>query len=252
MSIAGKVARVAQLWRELPLKVALGEIAWEFAHKMLRPNAVVGYAQFGETHLAKGFLDINRPGFYVDVGCNHPRNNSNTFEFYLRGWRGLAIDANPECTAVYSRWRRRDTVVTAAIAADERSAVLTLERSTLMSSLSQEFVDQMIPADRISGSLKVTTRTLGAIMDEARVPASFELLSIDVEGVDDAVLGSFDIEKFRPKLIMIELHGIDLTKASTHPIVRYLSAADYHFISLCRFTGIFLDQRGQTDTVSQH
>lgn len=236
--------RMAQLWNELPARIAVTEIAWECAHKLLRPYAHVGYSQFAEDHLVKGFLDINQPGFYVDVGCNHPMINSNTIDFYLRGWRGLVIDANPACIAEFSRWRPRDVAIVAAISDVECDAMLTLEESTLMSSLSTDFVETMIPASRVKGVLPVRTRRLDQLMVNAGVPARFELLSIDIEGFDEAALRSFDLGKFRPQVILIELHGISLESASEHSIVKYLAQAGYAFGSLCRFTGIFIDMQG--------
>src|SRR5205085_2313829 len=34
-------------------------------------------------------------GFYVDVGAYHPVILSNTYFFYLNGWRGINLDARP-------------------------------------------------------------------------------------------------------------------------------------------------------------
>ena len=31
-------------------------------------------------------------GFYVDVGCFHPKKHSNTYLLYKRGWSGINID----------------------------------------------------------------------------------------------------------------------------------------------------------------
>jgi len=233
-------ARIIQLLRELPVGVAIGEILWEAAHKLLRSGAVVSYSQFAELHIAKGFFDINRPGFYIDVGCNHPMWNSNTYELYLRGWSGLAIDANPACTREFSRWRPRDRVITAALAAEPGTAILNIERSSLMSSLSADFVAAMVPPGDITARVEVQTVRLGDVLAQEQVPARFELMSIDVEGMDDIVLRSFDIERFRPTVVLVELHGIDLANASKHPCVAYLRDHGYTLVSLCRFTGVFL------------
>jgi hypothetical protein len=54
------------------------------------------------------------------------------------------------------------------------------------------------------------TRTLASILDEAGVPAEFDILSIDVEGHDEQVLRSAEIGSYRPHIILTELNGTDL------------------------------------------
>ncbi|MGE4070517.1 MAG: FkbM family methyltransferase [Lysobacterales bacterium] len=247
LNLAHKIRRARYHCEELPASVAIREILWEFAHKMLRSGAVVSYSQFAETHIAKGFLDINKIGYYVDVGCNHPMWNSNTYEFYLRGWRGLAIDANPACTRTFAKWRTRDTVVSAAISHDVRTAHLNIEASTLMSSISDAFTSAMVPSSRVVSKLEIQAQRLDEIMRANGVPARFDLLSIDVEGVDEDALKSFSLEEYRPAVILIEVHGIDLLRPAEHPVVGYLISNGYEFVSLCRFTGVFVDRRNFTD-----
>src|SRR5437868_1700164 len=48
-------------------------------------------------------------GFYVDVGCFHPVQMSNTLAFYKQKWSGINIDATPGSKALFDRWRSRDT-----------------------------------------------------------------------------------------------------------------------------------------------
>ena len=31
-------------------------------------------------------------GFYIDVGCQHPISNNNTYLLYKKGWSGINID----------------------------------------------------------------------------------------------------------------------------------------------------------------
>ena len=42
------------------------------------------------------FFKNKRDGFYVDVGCFHPKKHSNTYFLYKRGWRGVNIDMEEE------------------------------------------------------------------------------------------------------------------------------------------------------------
>ena len=35
-----------------------------------------------------------KKGYYIDIRCNQPIDESNTYIFYKLGWKGLAIDGN--------------------------------------------------------------------------------------------------------------------------------------------------------------
>lgn len=42
------------------------------------------------------------PGVYIDIRCWHPVKASNTYFFYLRGWKGICIDPNLELKKEYN------------------------------------------------------------------------------------------------------------------------------------------------------
>ena len=80
-------------------------------------------------------------------------------------------------------------------------------------------------------------------MQETRVPSEFDLLSIDVEGHDYEVLTSFNIDAFRPRIIVIEMHGFLPAAPATDRIYRYLEQNQYQLKSYCVMNGIFMDTR---------
>lgn len=108
-------SRLRGLSRRLPprrlLRLALtrGLLRW------LDPDLIPSYAQFGEDRVIDSFFGGRDHGFYVDVGCNRPIAYSNTWKLYLRGWRGIAIDANPTLIAEYARMRPDDIVLAQVI-----------------------------------------------------------------------------------------------------------------------------------------
>ena len=51
------------------------------------------YSQFGEDKILSELIPTNfNNGFYVDVGCFHPKKHSNTYMLFKRGWKGINID----------------------------------------------------------------------------------------------------------------------------------------------------------------
>ena len=43
------------------------------------------------------------PSSYVDLGANHPAYGNNTFYSYLRGGRGICVDANADLISLYKK-----------------------------------------------------------------------------------------------------------------------------------------------------
>src|SRR5258707_446701 len=72
------------------------------------------YGQCGEDLIVAKVL-TDSTGFYVDVGCNHPINGSNSYLFYQRGWRGVCIDAVASFGPLFAEARPRDQFVHSAV-----------------------------------------------------------------------------------------------------------------------------------------
>ena len=57
--------------------------------------ANISYSQEGEDLILERFFEGKEIGFFVDIGAHHPMRFSNTYIFYLKGWRGINVDATP-------------------------------------------------------------------------------------------------------------------------------------------------------------
>jgi hypothetical protein len=49
-----------------------------------------------EDYVLSSVLDGVASGTYIDVGANHPIENSVTALFYERGWQGIVVEPQPE------------------------------------------------------------------------------------------------------------------------------------------------------------
>ena len=56
------------------------------------------YSMIGEDLFVDWFFKKKKIGFYVDVGCYHPLQLSNTYLLYKRGWSGINIDLDKNST----------------------------------------------------------------------------------------------------------------------------------------------------------
>jgi FkbM family methyltransferase len=202
------------------------------------------YSQCGEDAVLAYLFAGKRSGFYVDVGCHHPKRGSNTFLFYKRGWQGILIDMEPAKVLACRLVRWRDTCVLAAVSDREEDLPLYApHRFSVLATISPLATD-----DSFQEVGRIKTRTLTGLLQEYGAPQRFELLSIDAEGVDYQVLNSLDVQQFRPQVICIEIwqmkDGIDALLRS--PFHAWFQERDYALASWAGLSAIY------TDNASKH
>ena len=54
-------------------------------------------------------------GFYIDVGCQHPIKNNNTYLLHKKGWSGINIDLDQDNINLFNLSRSKDTNLCMAI-----------------------------------------------------------------------------------------------------------------------------------------
>ena len=71
------------------------------------------FSQFGEDRVLMEILKkkMNK-GFYVDVGCYHPKKHSNTYLLNKKGWKGINIDIEKKKIRVFEMARPNDINIT--------------------------------------------------------------------------------------------------------------------------------------------
>jgi FkbM family methyltransferase len=165
-------------------------------------SKVESFAQNGEDTLAWDYFAHKTDGFFVEVGANHPTELSQTWFLEQRGWRGVLVEPIPACCEKLRAVRKGSVVCEAAAGAPEQvgQATFNVAQSDVWSHLGEENKD--LP---LSSRIKVAVRTLDSIIDEAGAPR-VDLLSIDTEGMELAVLRGFDLRKRRPALVLLEDH----------------------------------------------
>ena len=181
----------------------------------------LSFARNGEDLLFRGAfkmkLRTRQPGFYVDVGCYHPVNISNTYLFYCYGWNGVCIDANQEVADQFKQWRPRDRIVVTAIAGEEKSVFYAAHKKyDALNKISDRATDF---GSDFSDSNTVQARPLSAVLDD-HVPegTQIDFFSIDIEDSELGALESNNWRKYRPHAIIVEdysLNTLDVSKSST-------------------------------------
>ena len=214
---------------------------FEVARHILDPHAIITYSRNNEDRMVSYILPGTQFGFYVDVGCNHPKHLSNTMRLYRLGWHGICIDANGDFRRLFRHVRPRDTYVEAVVSSRVGEMEFLEFQDTCLSALSVEFQDGKQPMSAMTRRRRVAPRSLTSILDEYSVPARFDLLSVDCEGHDYEVLMSLDFKRYRPRLIIVEIHNLDLQRQDEDSTCRRLADVGYKLIGYSGENGYFLD-----------
>lgn len=200
------------------------------------------YAQEGEDLLLDRLFDAQLCGFYVDVGAHHPKRFSNTYLLYRRGWNGINIDAMPGSMAEFERVRRRDINLEIPISSEATELTYYVFDEPALNGFDAE-LSQARHAEkryRVLDTISLRTRTLSSVLDEHLAPGQeIDLLSIDVEGFDERVLRSNDWQKYRPKVVLVEVLRTSVESLLSSSIHDFLAARGYELYAKTVNSAIF-------------
>ena len=181
-----------------------------------------------EQALVREFFAGAHAGFFVEVGANRPRQESQTWHLEQLGWTGVLIEPQPNLAEELRRMRSAQVFAFACSSPRNAGRNMRLHVAGALSALDRE---RMAPGAEPERVIEVPVRTLDDILTEARAPVAFDLLSIDVEGHELEVLGGFDLAHWRPRLVLLEDHVGNLEKH------RFLRSAGYRLIRRCENNG---------------
>lgn len=157
------------------------------------------------------FRDKDR-GLYIDVGCQHPIKNNNTYILNKKGWKGINIDLDKDNIDLFNISRPNDENINIAISNKisevelffyhKKSPINTIDKKT--SNYQQAKVTEI---------KKVNTNTLDNVISKTKYKNSkFDFLSVDVEGHELQVLEGFDFNLYSPDVIVVEYLDLTVSK----------------------------------------
>lgn len=191
----------------------------------------VSHAFYGED-LTIDQLFKERPiGFFVDVGAHRPILASNTYRLYMRGWRGINIDAWPGSMADFRRIRPEDTNLEMGVAGTKGKLKFHVFNDPAMNTFDPETARKVCadPRFRIEREVEVETDTLASILSRhAPGGQGVDLLNLDAEGRDLEILKSNDWSRFSPLWILVENHECDMRELLGGEMNLYLESLGYH------------------------
>ena len=182
-------------------------------------------------------------GFFIEVGANNGYTQSNTY--YLEKcleWRGIMIEGIPSLYEQCKRTRNKSSVYNCALVSkDFCDSFVEMHYANLMSVVENSLKDQEKQIQHIqsgleiqkinkSYSIKVPARTLESILDEFTNIPQIDFFSLDVEGYELEVLQGLNLDRYKPKYILVEARFFDQINSfltNYYDLIAQLSHHDY-------------------------
>lgn len=166
------------------------------------------------------FFKGKTDGYFVDVGAHDGMTMSNTYlleRFF--GWRGVCVEPDPEIFKRMTLLRNScKTNMFQCAAFDGSVTEIEFSRSKESGGLLSGIVETLGEyKEKVSGekdSIKVPSRTLTSILDEAGAPPVMDYLSLDTEGSEYAILKALDMKKYKFRFVTVE-HNFEQPKRSS-------------------------------------
>ncbi len=211
--------------------------AYALDNAALSRGLVNSYSQYGEDLVIDGILEHKKTGFYVDIGANDPSLLNNTRRFYDNGWSGINIEPNPILYKKLAEQRTRDINLNIGIGTDEGELPFYILSADTLSSFSYSDAKQncRVFNERIVDTINIPVKPIIRIFEKYVGDKNIDFLSLDVEGFEMGILKNNDWDKYRPKLIVIELHH------HTRDLLTYLGKNNYNLVYKNSTNGIFFD-----------
>ena len=219
-----------------------------FYHQYFKPKIFLpksSYSMYGEDIIISNFFKNKRNGFYVDVGCYHPLEGSNTYLLYKKNWRGINIDVNPLSVELFDFSRKDDLNINLAIS-DKKSKIKLYFRKKI--NMLNTVSKKLAKIHFLNGFKEKTVKadTLNSVLKKSKFNnQSIDFLNLDIEGNELIALKSLDFKKYKPKLICVEIHNHEemynhrSDYLVRNPTYKFLMKKNYKVLWSKKFSYIF-------------
>ena len=218
---------------------------------IINPLPLETYSFEGQDRILWSILRDVESGNYLDIGCNHPIDENNTYLFYKRGWKGVCIDPNTIFAKEYETLRPRDTFINTAISNHSDTSIKFYKNednrlSTCDLNTYQKYSEHIEHGSNTVIVEEVKTTNINSIIRD-HMPNKLDLLCVDTEGSEYEIIKSLDPNGVRPKVMCIEIKLVNLAKTAEDELIKHLRSINYSLIAKTPLDSIFVDSSNPPD-----
>lgn len=187
---------------------------------------MVSYSLEGEDLIAASLLRNVDIGRFIDIGCAHPIEISNTYFFYQKGWRGISVDGRWDLAEAWKLERPEDVFFPCVLDEMDGNKKFWSFPDPTLNTCDEE------TATRYCARFKASewrveprvTRSARSIWMEIYGHDSPppDLVSIDVEGYELPIIRGLVTSNWKPALMVVETKLFSFDNPLAHPVVSFM------------------------------
>jgi FkbM family methyltransferase len=207
------------------------------------------FGQWAEDVLIRKLFDKSkRNGVYLDIGSYHPFTHSNTAYFWMKGWHGFNVDANPHTIKLFNKYRPTDTNIWTAIipAVDYENGT---RRVSLMLPSKADYSSGVAATGTVNNSVgnergfsetqEVPATSVASLLENKNIK-NIDYLNIDIEGYDEIILSEIDFSIITPTVVTVEDYSDNLEQLVNSRITNLMKGNGYALAGRAGPTSVFL------------
>jgi len=170
-------------------------------------------------------------GYFVDIGCGHGVEHSNSKALEDLGWKGVAVDPFP------TGWESRECLLFKEVVGSKKGEIVRFRKAGVFGGI-DEHIDRYKADVETRPVIELTTTTIGDILERANAPSFIHYVSIDTEGSEFEILRTFPFSEYQVGAFTIE-HNFeerkrerirDLLEANGYRYVRQQYVDDWYVL----------------------
>ncbi len=173
------------------------------------------YSQNNEEEIIREYFG-DQVGTFLDLGANDGRTLSNTAACANRGWSGLMVEASPTVfELLHSRYKGNLRVYCINVAVGTSCRRITLHESGEHLGVGdRSLLSTVVASERDRWTRETFEEVEVDCVDFATLMKTttmrrFDLISIDIEGMDLPVLRQMDLDELACRMLIVEFNGKD-------------------------------------------
>jgi FkbM family methyltransferase len=195
------------------------------------------------------FFGRKSEGTFVEIGAFDGISFSNSSCLADVGWSGILVEPIPEHADICrKRYASNPKIRVVETAIGDTDCEIEIMRAGPLTTSSMEHFNRYknvgwsaeIVAE--ASNYRVKQKTLDDLLCEYLPDNQIDVLIVDVEGAEASVFAGFDIDKWKPKMLIIEL-------AHTHPDLREVSLNDARIQETIESHGYSIVYKDKINTV---